>query len=227
MVAGYHNCADAGGLALVDSVLNLRTHGVDHARKAHKTELLLKRLRLAVVRLRFPYAQSTGQNSQGLIGHCLIIIEYLTAVVIGHWNGLAVFEIVRAFSDDNVGCALCVLNHTVRGKVQSTHHFSAGVKRRFAAAWKRFLQRGFIKPQRVCPCNQRGLRRLAGHGSLIVYLGVAAQRHCLGKLLLVFAEEIDNGHPVLRQRACFIRANDLRAAKRFDRRQAADYRVAL
>ena len=136
MVAGYHNRADAGGLALVDSILNLRAHGVDHSRKAHKAELLLERLRLAVVRLRAPYAQSAGQNSQGLIGHCLIIIEYLTAVVIGHWNSFAVFEIMRTFSDDNIGRALCVLNNAVRGKVQGAHHFSAGVKRRFAAAWQ-------------------------------------------------------------------------------------------
>ena len=121
----------------VDSVLNLRAHGVDHSRKAHKAELLLERLRLAVVRLRFPYAQSTGQNSQSLIGHCLVAAEYLAAVVIGHGNGFAVFEIVRAFSDDNVGRALCVLNHTVRGKVQGAHHLSSGVKRRFAAAWER------------------------------------------------------------------------------------------
>ena len=137
MVAGYHNRADAGGLALVDSILNLRAHGVDHARKAHKAELLLKRLRLAVIRLRTPYAQSAGQNSQSLISHCLVAAEYLAAVVLGHGNSFAVFEIVRAFSDDNVGRALCVLNHTVRGKVQGAHHLSAGVKRRFAAAWER------------------------------------------------------------------------------------------
>ena len=227
MVARYHNGAYACLAALVDSGLHLRAHGVYHARKADKAEILLEFLGLGALGHFVPHAHRAGQNAQSLIGHGLVVFKYLGAVGFRHRNSLPVFEIVRAASDYHIGSALGILNNSARRSVQSAHHFSARVEGCFAAARVGFLKLCFIELKRICPGDERSLRRLAGDGAVLVYLGIAAQRHRLGKLALIFAEMIDNGHFVLRKGAGLIRAYDLRAAEGLNCRQAAYDGVAL
>ena len=147
MVARYHYGAYSGLAALVDSGLNLRTHGVYHARKSDEAELTLQRLGLGAVRHLVPHAHRAGQNAQCPVGHELVVFKYLGAVGLRHGNGLPVFKIVRAFSDDDVRCALGVLNDSVRSKMQGAHHLSARVEGRFATARICCLKLRFIELQ--------------------------------------------------------------------------------
>ena len=75
--------------------------------------------------------------------------------------------------------------------------------------------------------DERGLGRLAlGGVHAERALRVAAERHGLGEQDGIVRPRVGDGHAVLRERAGLIRADDLRAAKRFHRRQPADDRVA-
>ena len=107
------------------------------------------------------------------------------------------------------------------------HHFAAGIERRFADAGVFLVQLILVEPEIVRVVNERGLRRLAlGGVHAETSLRIAAERHGLGEQDGVVRPCVGDGHAVLRERAGLIRADDLRAAERFDRRQTADDRVA-
>ena len=129
--------------------------------------------------------------------------------------------------DNNIGRTLGVLHDTVMGKVHGAHHLAPRIKGCFAAAWEVLLESGFVMPELICPDNEGSLGRVAGDDPVGVDLGIGAQRHCLGDKVLILAEEVNDRHFVLRQRAGLIRADYLCAAEGLDRRKFADDGISL
>ena len=227
MVAGYHDSTHASAHALVDRSLYLRTDGVDHAGESHKAQVVLKLLRLEAIRLTLPHPHCTGENSQSLVGHCLVCPGNFFAILIRHRHGLAVFHVMGTSVDYNIGRTLCVLHNAVMCKMHGAHHLASRVKRCLAAAGKILLEGGLVVVELICPDDQRCFGRFAGDDTVGVNFGIGAQRHCLGDKVLIVAEEVDDRHFVLRQRAGLIRADYLCAAEGLDRRKLADDGVAL
>ena len=227
MVAGDHDGADAGAAALGNGVPHLGAHRVDHAAEAGEAELLLQVLRLKIHGLFRPVPLGAGQHPQGPVGHGLVGGHDLGAVLFRHGDGLAVLQIIIAFSDNDVGRALGILDAAALAQMYGGHHLAAGVEGGLAAAEEFGLQAGFIQTQLVGPDHKGCLGGLAGHIAVRVDLRVAAEGHGGGDTLFILAEEVHHGHLVLGQGAGLIRADDLGAAQGLHRGQAADDGVSL
>ena len=79
----------------------------------------------------------------------------------------------------------------------------------------------------ICVCNECSLCRLTRNLAVCINFSVTAESHCFCKKLFVIAVMVNNGHLVLCERTCFIRANDLRTAESFDSGQLSDESLTL
>ena len=227
VVAGDHDRADARTVTFFDRCLDFRAHGVDHADQPDKAELVFQRRRFGRGGRAVVGAQGSCQHAQRAVCHCLVRRENLRAHILGHRHLVPVLDVARAAAQNLVRRALGVLHHAAAGIMQRGHHLAPAVKRRFAHAREFAFQLGLFQPQLCRIGNQRCLGRLAGDAAVGIQLRVGAERHRRGKQAFVFAVVIHHGHLILRQRAGFVRADDLRAAQRLHRGQTADDGIAL
>ena len=128
---------------------------------------------------------------------------------------------MRAAGKQRVRRAFCVLNKALAALVNGGHHLSGGIKGGFVNARILFLEIPLFRYDGAGEIHQRALGRFALGLILVVQHRVGAKRHRRrdGKCL---ANVLHDGHFVLRQRARFIGADYLRAAKRLDGGQAAN-----
>ena len=227
VVAGNHDRADARAVAFFDRCPHLGAHGVDHADQTDKAELVFQRLWLGRGGHTVVGAQGGCQHAQRAVCHRLVCRENLGAHIFGHGQLVSVLDVARAAAQHLIRRALGVLYDPAARLMQGGHHLAHAVKRRFADAGKFGLQRGLFQPQLCRIGHQCRLGRLAGDAAVGIQLRVGAERHRRGQQVLIFAEVIHHGHFVLRQRAGFVRADDLRTAQRLHCSQAADDGVAL
>ena len=110
--------------------------------------------------------------------------------------------------------------------MQRRHHFAGRIKRRLVDTFHRRFQRRFCKAFCRGECDQRRFCRLPFAPAFVVQNGIVAERHSRRKRLC-FAGMLDNRHTVLRQRPCFVGADDVGAAQRLHRCQAADNRLSF
>ena len=132
MVAGYHDGCYARAAAFFDCRLDLRADGVNHARESDKDKIMLQRLGQKIVGRGVVFFHRRRKHAQRLICHSLIFRGYIRSNLIRHGDGLSVNKSVGTQIDNNIGCALCVLNNTVCRLVNGGHHLPARVKRGFA-----------------------------------------------------------------------------------------------
>ena len=227
VVAGDHDRADAGLAAFADRAVDLRTAGVDHAEEADEHEIVLKRFGLVIRRNAVPGAERRAENAQRAVGKLLGMAADVLLIFLRDREDLALVPVAGAALEQHFRRALGVLHGPAVLVVDGGHHFTAGIERRFADAGEFLVQLILVEPEIVRVVDERGLRRLAlGGVHAETSLRVAAERHGLGEQDGVVRPCVGDGHAVLRERTGLVRADDLRAAERFDRRQTADDRVA-
>ena len=226
MVTRYHDRDNAGFAALVYRRLYLGTDGVHHADKTYKGQSRFEGIGGGILRNIGVFLRCGGKDSQRLIRHSLVFRCRLFSDFIRHGYGFAVHQRKRAFVDDNIGRALRVLNYPAVHAVERGHHFSARVERGFPDARLGFAYFIFVDTRFCGECHERRLCRFAAYRAVRVQLCVRAKCRCLREKLPV-AEKVRDGHFVLRERSGFVRAYDLRAAERFDRRQLSYHGVFL
>ncbi len=223
MVAGNHDDADAGFPALLDGRLRLRPHGVDHAVHPEENHIVLKRFRPEIARFFRKVLISCGKHAQRPVRHRLVAPADLLSFLIRERGHAVLCQNMGAAFQDLVRRALGVLDITVSRRMDRGHHLPHGVERRFPDARVRLFQFVFIQRNPIGIIDQRALRGLPHRGPrIVVQLRIRAQTHGRAEFLRVVSIGILHRHPVLRQRAGFIRADDLRAAERFHRCQPAD-----
>ena len=134
---------------------------------------------------------------------------------------------MRAKRQNNVRPALGVLHDAAAlQRVQGGHHLASGVKGRLAHAGHGGFQFVLFQRELCSPGDKRGFGRLTGDLAVFLQLRIGAQGHGGGDFALVAAGKVHNRHLVLRERAGFVRADDLRAAERFHGGEAPDDGVA-
>ena len=134
-----------------------------------------------------------------------------------------------AAGENDVGAALGVLDVVAIGRlVDHRHHLAAGVEGSLANAGIGGVEIVGGKAQLGGIGHERGLGGLA-HGVVLcrIPLGIGAERHAAHEAILVLGEVAHDGHLVLGEGACLVRANDLRAAQGLDGGELADDGVVL
>ena len=227
MVACDHNRTNAGTSAFYNRVLDLGTDGIDHTAKSHEAEIALKIVSFKACRYGVVCSLCTGKNTESLVCHFFVCLQNGRLVLLCHRNGLAVLEVVCTSADDNVGCALGVLDSAVIKLVNGRHHLSSRVEGGFSKARELFFQVVFFQIQLICPSNESCLGRLTRDVSVGVKLGVTAESHRHGKLFFVLSKVVNNGHLVLCQSTRLVGADDLCAAEGFHGGQTANDGVTL
>ena len=226
MVTGDHHRADARLAALVDGVLHLRAHRVDHTRQTYEAQILLQGLGAYILgQLIAPAALGGGQDPEGPVGHGLILQQNGPTLFLGHGAHFAVLYIAGAKAQHLIRGALGILDKAAVDLVDGGHHLSGGVKGGLGHPGLLLLQQGLFQPRLGGKIHQSRLRRLA-LGPLLGPGSVAAQGHGRGQEPLG-ACVVHHGHLILGKGAGLIGANDLGAAQGLHRRQPADHRPAL
>ena len=226
VVTGDHHRTDAGGTALGDRRLDLRTHRVDHTHQAHKAQLLLQLLRLIGSRLFIPDPLGGGQHTQSLVCHALVLCQDLRPLFLGHGQRLAVGPILGAALQHLVRGALGILDKAVLGGVDGGHHLTAGVKGGLVHTGGSCGQLGLGQPLGSRKVHQCGLGGLAFCLAVLAQVCVVAQGQG-GSQALGVAQVLHHGHLILGQGAGLIRADHLGAAQGLHSGQAADHCIAL
>ena len=168
-----------------------------------------------------------GEHAERSVCHSLVSGDNAVGVFLCHGNRFAFFEIMGASVENDIGRTLCELDQTVVAVVYGGHHFAHRVKRRFAAARMLFLERRFVKPESVRPCDKCRFGGFTGNVSVVVNLRVTAKCHIACNTLFILAEIINDRHFVLRQSTRLVGAYDLCTAQRFHCGKAAYHGVAL
>ena len=226
MVAGYHDGRYTRAAALLYSRLDLRANGVYHAGKADEYQVMLERLGRKIVGRGVVFSHRRREHAQSLVSHSFVFRGYIRSYLIRHGYGFSVNKSVGAEIDDNIGSTLCVLNNAVRCLVDGGHHFSAGVKRGFADSRAVCFQIALVHSEAYRVADESRLRGLADHESVGILLRVGAEGHGSCEQLFV-AVMIDDGHLILRESACLVRADYLRAAECLNSGELADNRIFL
>ena len=125
MVAGNHNRGDTGGFTFDDSVLDLGAYRVNHAGKTDKDKVIFERFGSEVGRSSIIFLHRNGKHTKRLVCHSLVVLERSGFDFFGERNNLSVNESVRAFSENDVGCAFGILNEAVVRLMNGGHHLSA------------------------------------------------------------------------------------------------------
>ena len=226
MVAGYHNGGYARAAALLYSRLDLRANGVYHAGKADEYQVMLERLGRKIVGRGVVFSHRRREHAQSLIRHPLVFRGYCCPYLVCHRNDFSVDKGVGAEIDDNIGSTLCVLNNAVRCLVDGGHHLSAGVKRSFADSRAVAFQLALMKSEAYRKVYESRFGGFSRDCSIRILLRVGAEGHGSCEQLFV-AVMIDDGHLILRESACLVRADYLRAAERLNSGELADNRIFL
>ena len=81
--------------------------------------------------------------------------------------------------------------------------------------------------KRICICNECSLCRFTRNLAVCVNFSIAAESHCLCKMLLVLTVMLNDGHLILCECTCLIRADNLRTAECFNGGQLPDESLTL
>ena len=128
VVAGDHHRPDPGFPALRHSRRHLRPHRVDHAGHADKGQVLLQRLRGAILRQLRILPVRRRQHPQGLVRHGLVPGQQLFPQRIGHPHHVPVYQRKIAPPQHYVRCAFRVLDKAAVFLMDGGHHLPHGIK---------------------------------------------------------------------------------------------------
>ena len=226
MVAGYHNGGYARAAAFFDCRLDLRADGVNHARESDEYQIMLERLGRKIVGRGVVFSHRRREHAQSLIRHPLVFRGYCRPYLVCHRNDFSVNKSVGAEVDDNIGSTLCVLNNAVRYLVDGGHHFPARVKRGFADSRAVCFQIALVHPEAYREVHESRFGGFSRDCSVRILLRVRAEGHrsCDKPAVAVV---VNDGHLILRESACLVRADYLRASERLNSGELADNRIFL
>ena len=234
MVACYHNCAYACRITLGYSLLCLFARRINQSDKSDKLQIILQIVIIWVCGYFIKRLYCNAKHSQCLFCHCDIRLFYLFTV-----NACAAL-------DNNINSALCNRERLTLDYAYNRHQLAVGIKRQLCHSGICHIYRLFIGFHRLHRSfYNSGFGRIADIFPLAVHkLGVAVaaesakpqqcgELFCCGNVIIIKVVHLiarisgNKRHSVFGERARFIRANNRRAAKRFNRRQTADNRVFL
>ena len=218
MVPGNHHSADSRFLAQAHRPLRFRTRWIDHPDKAAEYQVFLP---LIFRRKLLHIAVGHAEHAQRARRHLLVSALQLTPHLLIHRGGKAAAlaggtalhqQIRRALCDDAI---LLIVE-----PVHRRHHLAGRLEGDFAdsghAALQLILRHG--RSRQKCGLGWVALYFIARNGAVVAQRRQFQNTSGLGVLLCqhaVVAGYLYHRHLVLRERSCFIRADDAGAAERF------------
>ena len=133
VVAGDHDGVDAGGVTVVDSVLDFFTRRVDHTNQTGEGQIAFQRLVGVVDRGSIKYFECHRQHAQGILRHSGVRLCGIVEIA------------ARAASENRFGSTLDHHDHLSIRLMDGGHTLAVGVKRRFADERHIREQLGFIR----------------------------------------------------------------------------------